>query len=73
MGLEQARSDAAAERLIDIYLRGEAALRADLREFIREQDYRFREEGLTAEQASSWVRAVHMLVGEPRPRREPTR
>lgn len=72
-GLDLARSDAAANRLIDIYLRGEADLRADLTEFIRKRDYRFRSEGLTDEQATSWLRAVHRLVGEPEPRRTPTR
>jgi hypothetical protein len=73
MGLDLARSSAAGARLVDVYLRGEADLRADLAEFVRKHDYRFRAEGFTSEEATSWVRAVHRMVGEPPPRRQPTR
>ena len=73
MGLRLARSDQAVRRLVDAYLHGEADLRADLVEFSRKQDYRFRDEGFTDEQASSWARAVYRLVSEPSPRTPPDR
>lgn len=72
-GLRVARSEEGVRRLVDVYLHGEADLRADLTEFIRKQDYRFRGEGFTDEQASSWARAVYRLVGEPSPRTPPAR
>jgi hypothetical protein len=68
-GLRRQRSDEEAARLVAIYLHGEGELRHDLSEFIRKQDYRYRPEGLTDEQSSSWRRAVFRVVGEPRPRR----
>src|SRR5581483_9139520 len=73
LGLTHARTEAEAARLIELYLQSEAELRADLAEFVRKQDYRFQSEGLTEAQASSWVRAVHRLVGEPMPRKPPER
>lgn len=72
-GLHLLPSGQARQRLVDVYLRGEEALRADLTEFIRKQDYRFRGEGFTREQADSWVRAVHRLIGESPPRKAPRR
>jgi hypothetical protein len=68
-GLRRARPDEEAARLVAIYLHGEGELRHDLSEFIRKQDYRYRPEGISDEQASSWRRAVFRMVGEPRPRR----
>jgi hypothetical protein len=68
-GLRRQRSDEGAARLVEIYLHGEGELRHDLSEFIRKQDYRYRPEGLTDEQSSSWRRAVFRVVGQPRPRR----
>lgn len=73
LGLRHARTEAQAARLVELYLRGEEELRADLTEFIRKQDYRFQSEGLTDAQATSWVRAVHRFVGEPLPRKPPER
>ena len=73
LGLRHARSDAEARQLVELYLRAEEELRTDLTEFIRKQDYRFQSEGLTDAQASSWMRAVHRLVGESMPRKPPER
>ena len=41
-----------------------AALRAELDEFIRKNDYRFQHEAMGAE-GSSWKRAVHAMAGAP--------
>lgn len=35
-----------------------------LDEFIRKHDYRFRSEGMTAEEADSWTRALEAMVGK---------
>lgn len=40
------------------------ALRAQLAELIRRNDYRFRDEGF-GEEGDSWIRAVHATAGEP--------
>ncbi|MCZ7567406.1 MAG: DUF6062 family protein [Ardenticatenaceae bacterium] len=40
------------------------ALRAQLAELIRKNDYRFRDEGF-GEEGDSWIRAVHATAGEP--------
>ena len=73
MGLERVGSEGGAERLEALYLSAEEDLRADLREFIRKQDYRRRLEGFTNYEVNSWARAVYRLVGEPAPRRPPER
>lgn len=73
MGLAHARSEPQAQQLLGIFGRGTDELQAELREFIRKQDYRFRHEGLTDREASAWRRAVSRLVGEPAPRRKPER
>ncbi|MBN2006930.1 MAG: hypothetical protein JXA21_26490 [Anaerolineae bacterium] len=39
------------------------ALMADVEEFIRKNDYRFRQEKLSDAEADSWIRAVDALVG----------
>ncbi len=40
-----------------------AHLEADLSEVVRKHDYRFRHEGFTPEQATSWLRAVEVFSG----------
>jgi hypothetical protein len=73
MGLELAATDEAAERLLDVYLRGEEALRASLLEFVRKHDYRFRGEGMSEDERDAWVRAAYTVVGEPPLRKPPVR
>ncbi|MCS7236088.1 MAG: hypothetical protein RMM30_08960 [Armatimonadota bacterium] len=38
-------------------------LEGDLGELVRKHDYRFRHEGLTEDQAASWLRALEVLSG----------
>jgi hypothetical protein len=73
MGLVHTRSEHQAEQLLGVFGRGTEELRAELREFIRKQDYRFRDEGLTDGEARAWRRAVHRLVGEPALHKRPER
>lgn len=63
-GLRLASSEAEAERLLAIYLRGEAELRTDLREFIRKEHYQHRGEP-SGREVGAWQRAVRRMVGEP--------
>ena len=72
-GLEIAGSLEGAERLLELYLIGEEEPRRDLAEFIRKNDYRFRSEGFSRREATSWQRAVDRLIGDPPPRRKPER
>ena len=72
-GLASARSEQQAERLLEIFGQGTDELRRELREFVRKQDYRFRDEGLTTGEASAWKRAVYRMVGAPPPRKRPER
>ena len=69
-GLEFASSKEDAERLLAIYLRGEAELHADLQEFIRKERYQHRDEP-PGREVGAWQRAVHRVVGEPLPRNRP--
>jgi len=61
--LQQVRDEATARRLIAMQLGAWEQLLAELDEFIRKQDYRFRDEGLGAE-GDSWIRAVARVSGE---------
>ena len=65
LGLELAEEEAEVRRLAEIFLRGEAELRAELAAFVRGHDHRFRGEPMSEGERSSWVRAVHRLVGAP--------
>jgi hypothetical protein len=65
-GLCLASQPVEAERLLQIYLRGEAELLSDLDEYVHG---RAGDEPLDARTASSWRRAVHIVVGEPISRR----
>jgi hypothetical protein len=69
-GLELASSKEDAERLLAVYLRGEAELRADLHEFIRKERYQHRDEP-PGREVGAWQRAVHRVVGEPLRRNRP--
>ena len=64
VGLDEARSKDEAQRLIEIYRAGEAALRRELAEFIRKRDYRFKDERTTAGEADAYARAMRLLVGD---------
>jgi len=64
-GLALARSAADVERLAEIFLHGEEELRRELEGFVRKHDHRFRGEPLSEVERTSWVRAVHRLVGAP--------
>ncbi|HEX9124588.1 MAG TPA: DUF6062 family protein [Actinomycetota bacterium] len=73
LGLHRVRSDEHADRLLACFTHGDRELRGELREFIRKQDYRFQQEGLTHGEVSAWKRAVFRVVGEPTSRKEPSR
>jgi len=72
-GLRLAPSPEHADRLLDIYLRGESELRTDLREFIRKQNWWHQEEPF-GQEVGAWKRAVYRVIGEPlrgsQPRRQ---
>jgi len=72
-GLGRAGTLEERERLVHCFEHGATDLRAELREYLRKSDYRFRHEGFTPGEASAWRRAVHRLVGEPAPRKPPER
>jgi hypothetical protein len=58
-----ARDAAALETLVAIQSEANRRLIGELDEFIRKNDYRFRDEGFGAE-ADSWIRAIGRLSGE---------
>lgn len=58
------RSPAAFDTLVAISRDRYAALRSELDEYIRKNDYRFQHEGMGAE-GNSWQRAVHAMAGSP--------
>ncbi len=71
-GLWLVQGPEATEGLLDLYLRAEGEVRADLREYLRKRDYRYRHEPRGRE-AGAWLRAVWLTVGAPLPRRDPGR
>jgi hypothetical protein len=73
IGLGYLRDPIERRRFVEIFRHGCEELGVELKEFSRKQDYRFRHEGLTDGEATSWRRAVYRLVGEPLPTREPPR
>jgi hypothetical protein len=62
--LQAVRSRTAFDILVGIARDRYAALRAELDEFIRKNDYRFQHEGMGAE-GDSWRRAVDLMTGRP--------
>lgn len=62
-GIAVASSPDECERLLDIYLRGDDRMNKDLDEYLRKQDYRYRHEGLSEDESSSWRRAVYQAIG----------
>lgn len=62
-GLGAAGSEEERLRLLDIYVRAHDELRGHLSEYLRKRDYRFHGEGWTDDEAASWRRAVHRVVG----------
>ena len=67
LALQQVQDVASCEKLIAIHREKLEGLHADLAELIRKNDYRFMKEGLGKE-GDSWLRAVAMLVGNPKSR-----
>ncbi len=65
LGLGLAEDREELRRLAEIFLRGEAELRGELAGFVRKHDHRFRDEPMSEGERTSWVRAVHRLVGAP--------
>jgi len=61
--LELVREADALKRLVDLQRRTLTALRDELAEFIRKNDYRFRDEGFGKE-GDSWRRAIGIVSGE---------
>jgi len=57
-----ARDEATFETLVTLTRDRLTALRAELDEFIRKNDYRFRDEGFGPE-GDSWRRAIAQIVG----------
>jgi len=62
--LAHLRGESEQKRLIEIQQTKLEGLDRVLSEFIRKHDYRFQEEGFTAEEASSWKQAVMLFVGQ---------
>ncbi|MCA9957941.1 MAG: hypothetical protein KC413_17125 [Anaerolineales bacterium] len=60
------RSDTAVTTLLSITITKLHALQAELTEFLRKNDYRFRGEGF-GDEADSWLRAVSTTIGTIRP------
>jgi hypothetical protein len=65
--LKAVRDSVSCEKLITIHREKLEALHAELAELIRKNDYRFMKEGLGKE-VDSWLRAVAMMVGNPKSR-----
>jgi hypothetical protein len=63
-GLSRVRTREEAERLLQVFLRGQEEIAAQLSEFIRKEDYQHRAEPRLAQDQSSWLRAVLLVVGE---------
>jgi len=68
-GLLEARSQEDAERLLRLFCEGEEGIRRDLLEFARKHDYRYQAEGMSHEEATSWLGAVYQMIGGPPPSR----
>lgn len=66
--LERVRDGQVLEQLLAVQLRVDAGLRSELDEFIRRNDYRFREEKIGAE-GDAWIRAIRHAAGEKRGKR----
>lgn len=63
-GLGSAEGDAAAERLLAVFERGNAEVLADLREFVRKHDHRYAHEPRGRE-GDSWRRGPRWMAGIP--------
>jgi hypothetical protein len=57
--------NASLQFLAEVQARSWAALSRDLKEYLRKHDYRFRHEPKTAEEETSWIRAVATISGTP--------
>lgn len=64
-GLQQAGNPDRAGRLAELFLQGEQRIRADLAEYLRKQDHRYRHEEQGRERGS-WRRALLWVTGLPR-------
>ncbi|MBI3763863.1 MAG: hypothetical protein HY260_18620, partial [Chloroflexi bacterium] len=61
--LELTRSESAFETLVTLERERLTAFLAELDEFLRKNDYRFRDEGFGPE-GNSWRRAIAWIVGQ---------
>ena len=67
LALQDVKDIPACETLLSIHREKLEGLHIELAEFIRKNDYRFMKEGLGKE-GDSWLRAVAMMVGNPKSR-----
>ncbi len=61
--LRQKGARHAAPTLIKVHREAWATLMGELEEFIRKNDYRFREEEMTPQEETSWTRVLDVIVG----------
>lgn len=63
MTLRQNGAQRSAATLIAVHREAWSILMAELEEFIRKNDYRFREEEMTPQEETSWTRVLDVIVG----------
>jgi hypothetical protein len=63
MTLRQKGSRRRAQALIGAQRNAWTTLMQELEEFIRKNDYRFREEAMTQQEETSWTRVLDVVVG----------
>lgn len=63
MTLQQKGARKSASTLISVHREAWAKLMGELEEFIRKNDYRFREETMTSQEETSWTRVLDVVVG----------
>jgi hypothetical protein len=63
MSLKQKGARRVASTLVAVHRRAWATLMGELEEFIRKNDYRFREETMTSNEETSWTRVLDVVVG----------
>lgn len=65
IGLGQVEGAEGERTLRALFADGAARVRADLQEYIRKRDHRFRHEMKTPDELKAWAQAIHLLVGAP--------
>ncbi len=63
MALRRPEDGKAHKLLLEVQRAAWQTLLAEIEEFIRKNDYRFRDEKLSAAESDSWIRAIDALVG----------